>query len=71
MEHKIFFGGEFMITNSKERLLKLNEDFADQENLSKKILTKAGVVLKEKYEADILNADAFSNTDNQIWMKKI
>lgn len=70
IEHLILSGGEVIIKKTKEILLELNEDFAEQETLSKNILIKAGFVLKEKHQADILNNITFRNTYNQIWMNK-
>lgn len=66
IEHLILAGGRKSISNAKEILVEINEDFEEQKELCYKILQECGFELFLK--GDYVNKEL--NLSNQIWKKK-
>ncbi|MBW0434122.1 FkbM family methyltransferase [Leptospira yasudae] len=70
IEHLILNGGKKILKNVKQILVEINEDFQAQADLTKKILSKSGLVLSKKKGSEISNTGSFKNTYNQIWTRE-
>lgn len=74
LEHLILFSGDQVLKNIQSIIIEVNENFQEQADGVKKVLTDAGLVLVDKH----LSSEEFSNTTdpqaksafNQIWMRK-
>jgi FkbM family methyltransferase len=71
IEHFILQGGLDILKNVKSILIEINDDFIDQSNDCKKILTTAGLTLVHKLHSEMTaNSNAgFGNSYNQIWIR--
>jgi len=70
IEHLILRGGEKVLSNTKELLIEINEQFTKQTSESSKLLNDLGFILKEKKRSDLFDKTEFSSSYNQIWVKK-
>lgn len=71
LEHFILKGGSSVLNTIKGILIEVNDDFIDQAEQCKTLLTNAGLKLKEKRHSDeIDNSESeFQNVYNQIWVR--
>ena len=71
IEHLILSGGTGVLQDIKSILIEVNDDFHEQADQCQSLLTKAGLVLKEKRHSEMIAASAsgFQNTYNQIWIR--
>lgn len=72
IEHLILSGGEEVLSAVKGILFEVNDTFEEQATQCSKLLNKAGLVLREKRQSDMV-ADAeagFQNAFNQIWVRE-
>ncbi len=71
IEHLILMGGPVVLQGIKGILIEVNDDFHEQADQCKSLLTKAGLVLKEKRHSDMFAASTsvFQNSYNQIWVR--
>ena len=70
IEQLILSGGKKILRNVKSLLIEVNDDFSAQEEEVSNILTKAGLVLKEKRHSDLFSdSKTFGNLYNQIWSR--
>ena len=67
IEHLILKGGASMLRNVKGMLIEINEEFEKQSVNSTQCLGEAGLVLKEKRQADMFKNSPYANSYNQIW----
>ncbi|WP_078129403.1 FkbM family methyltransferase [Leptospira alexanderi] len=70
IEHVILKGGKNVLKNVKEILVEINENFTEQFDISRSVLERAGLVLKNKADSTVFNSGSFQNTYNQIWIRK-
>ena len=70
LEHFILKGGLAVLQNIKEILIEVNDDFLEQADECRTLLTQAGLVLKEKRHSEYIasNTQGFQNSYNQIWI---
>ena len=68
IEHLILNGGTEVLKNVKGVLIEVNDAFQEQSSQCKLLLTKAGLVLKEKRQSEIVSVSTagFQNVFNQI-----
>ena len=71
IEHLILNGGTQVLRNVKGVLIEVNDAFHEQSSQCQLLLTKAGLVLKEKRQSEMVSAytTGFQNTFNQIWVR--
>jgi FkbM family methyltransferase len=71
IEHLILHGGPIVLQNIKGILIEVNDAFEEQAHQCQLLLTKAGLVLKDKRQSEIIAAstDGFQNAYNQIWAR--
>jgi hypothetical protein len=71
LEHFILKGGFSVLSQVKQVLIEVNDDFHEQSEQCHSLLTKAGLILKEKRHSDMIsNATLeWQNTYNQIWVR--
>lgn len=71
IEHLILKGGTGVLNGLKGILIEVNDDFHEQADQCQSLLTKAGLVLKEKRHSEMIatSASGFHNTYNQIWVR--
>lgn len=71
LEHFILKGGTEVLLRIKGILIEINDDFNEQAEHCYKLLSEAGLVLKEKRHSEIIeNSTAgFQNSYNQIWIR--
>jgi FkbM family methyltransferase len=71
LEHFILKGSTNVLQNIKEILIEVNDDFTEQAESCKKLLTEAGLVLKDKLHSDMIatSTAGFQNSYNQIWIR--
>ncbi len=72
LEHFILKGGANILSKIKSIIIEVNDDFIEQAEQCNKLLTEAGLTLKEKKHSDIIagSNDGFQNSYNQIWVKE-
>jgi FkbM family methyltransferase len=72
LEHFILKGGLSVLQGIKEILIEINDDFLEQANACRDLLTQAGLSLKEKRHSDMIanNTYGFQNSYNQIWTRQ-
>ena len=70
IEHLILNGGTEVLKNVKGVLIEVNDAFQEQSSQCKLLLTKAGLVLKEKRQSEMVSSSTlgFQNAFNQIWV---
>lgn len=71
LEHFIIKGGPGVLQDIKGILIEINDDFHEQAAQCRKLLSEAGLVLKEKRHSEMFESSTsgFQNTYNQIWMR--
>ena len=71
LEHFILKVGVSVLKNVREILIEVNDDFHEQAEQCRNLLTKAGLVLKEKRHSEMIatNTQGFQNSYNQIWAR--
>lgn len=71
LEHFILKGGKSVLQNIKGILIEVNDDFHEQADVCRTLLSEAGLVLKEKRHSEYIetNTQGFQNTYNQIWSR--
>lgn len=71
IEHVILKGGIGVLERIKGILIEVNDDFREQAEQCRSILTEVGLVLKEKRHSDEIDGSTsgFQNTYNQIWIR--
>jgi FkbM family methyltransferase len=67
IEHLILKGGGSVLDKVHGVLVEINEAFNEQVVQSTRYLTEAGLVMKEKRQADMFANSQFKTTYNQIW----
>jgi FkbM family methyltransferase len=70
IEHFILQGGPAVLSQVKGMLVEINDDFTEQAKQSKKTLEYAGLTLMEKRHSEMFEGTKFSNSYNQIWVRK-
>jgi hypothetical protein len=70
LEHFILKGGAVVLLEVKEILIEVNDDFHEQAEQCRQLLTDSGFVLKEKCHSEIIanSTTGFQNSYNQIWI---
>jgi FkbM family methyltransferase len=71
LEHFILKGGKNVLKQVTGVLIEVNDDFQAQADECNKLLTDAGLTLKEKRHSDMIanNEYGFQNSYNQIWIR--
>jgi len=71
LEHFILKGGTSVISQIKEIIIEVNDDFVEQAEQCQSLLKQAGLTLKEKRHSDMIASSTvgFQNSYNQIWVK--
>lgn len=69
LEHFILKGGSQTLTQIKGILIEVNDGFYEQASTCSKLLTDAGLILREKRHSEMFADSAFANTYNQIWIR--
>lgn len=71
LEHIILGGGAAVLRGVQEVLIEVNDDFHEQAERCRTLLSEAGLVLKEKRHSDIVGGSdsGFQNCYNQIWIR--
>ena len=71
LEHFILKGGVYVLSQVKEILIEVNDDFVEQAEQCNALLKQAGLTLKEKRHSDMFASSTvdFQNSYNQIWVK--
>ena len=72
IEHLILSGGEKVLSTVKGILIEVNDAFEEQATQCSTLLNKAGLVLREKRQSDMVadSAAGFQNAFNQIWVRE-
>ena len=70
LEHFLLQGGPKVLKRIKGILIEINDDFAEQAGLAKKLLESAGLELLEKRYSEMFEESKFQNLYNQIWIRK-
>ena len=70
IEHLILNGGTQVLRNVKGVLIEVNDAFQEQSSQCQLLLTKAGLVMKEKRQSEMVYASSlgFQDSFNQIWV---
>jgi FkbM family methyltransferase len=71
IEHLILKGGASVLRNVDGVLIEINEEFEKQSVNSARYLSEAGLVLKEKRQADMFKNGPYKNSYNQIWHRSL
>lgn len=71
IEHLILSSGADVLRKTQGVLIEVNEAFHEQASMCEKLLTLAGLVLKEKRQSEMIatSNSGFQNTFNQIWTR--
>lgn len=71
LEHFILKGGQAVLRSVKGMLIEVNDDFHEQAEQCHKLLSEAGLVLKEKRNSEMIanSTTGFQNCYNQIWIR--
>jgi FkbM family methyltransferase len=71
IEHLILGGGESILKKIKGILIEVNDDFHEQASQCELLLSKAGLVLKDKLHSEYVASSTagFQNSFNQIWIR--
>lgn len=70
IEHIILRGGTRVLAGIRGILLEINDGFTAQAEESRRLLQGAGLSLKAKLHAPMIEVSAFANAYNQIWIRK-
>ena len=69
LEHFILDGGTSVLSQVSEVLVEVNDDFQEQAEQCSRLLTQAGLELKDKQHSEIVESSEYQNTFNQIWKR--
>ena len=71
IEHLILKGGTDILKKIKGILIEVNDDFHEQAIQCELLLSKAGLVLKDKLHSEYVASSnaGFQNSFNQIWVR--
>jgi FkbM family methyltransferase len=71
LEHFILKGGKSVLSKINEILIEVNDDFLEQADQCREVLTECGLFMKEKKHSEIIasNTQGFENSYNQIWCR--
>ena len=71
-EHYLLRGGSCVLSGIQGILVEINDDFAEQAEVSEKLLEKAGLTLLEKHHYLMFegSVSGFQKTYNKIWGRK-
>lgn len=72
IEHLILKGGSNVLRGIKGILIEVNDAFQEQASQCHLLLTKAGLILKDKRQSEMIAAssEGFQNAYNQIWVRQ-
>ena len=70
LEHIILRGGAQVLSGLKGILLEINDDFKAQVEESRRLLESAGLTMKDKLHAPLMENSVFAKVYNQIWVRK-
>lgn len=72
LEHFILKGGISVLSKIKGILIEINDEFQEQSEICKLLLTNAGLTLQKKHQSEMmLNPKrGFQNSYNQIWSRE-
>ncbi len=72
LEHFILKGGSDVLRSIAGILIEVNDDFHEQAEQCRKLLSEAGLTLREKRHSEIITGSTagFQNTYNQIWARQ-
>ena len=70
IEHFILQSGPAVLSQVEGILVEINDDFAEQAEVSKKLLERAGLEFLEKRHSEMFEGSKFKNLYNQIWVRK-
>jgi len=70
IEHIILRGGSRLLARVRGILLEINDGFAAQAEESRRLMQGAGLTLKAKLHAPMIEQSAFANVYNQIWIRE-
>lgn len=72
IEHLILSGGEEVLSAVKGVLIEVNDAFEEQATQCAALLSKAGLVLRDKRQSDMIAVSdvGFQNVFNQIWVRE-
>jgi FkbM family methyltransferase len=72
IEHLILKGGPSVLRGIKGILIEVNDAFQEQASQCHALLTKAGLILKDKRQSEMIAAstEGFQNAYNQIWVRE-
>ena len=70
IEHFLLQGGSRVLNKIQGILVEINDDFAEQAEVSKKLLERAGLEFLEKRHSEMFEGSKFKNLYNQIWVRK-
>ena len=72
IEHLILSGGEEVLSAVKGVLIEVNDAFEEQATQCATLLSKAGLVLRDKRQSDMVavSGAGFKNAFNQIWVRE-
>jgi FkbM family methyltransferase len=71
IEHLILKGGRNVLSNVKGVLIEIDEDFEVQVEDTRRYLSEAGLVLKEKRQSEMFKDGPYKNIYNQIWYRPL
>ena len=71
IEHLILGGGESILKKIKGILIEVNDDFHEQASQCELLLSKAGLILKDKLHSEYVASSTagFQNSFNQVWIR--
>lgn len=71
IEHLILSGGADILSKTQGVLIEVNEAFQEQAAMCERLLTQAGLVLKEKRQSEMISTSnsGFQAAFNQIWTR--
>ena len=70
IEHVILRGGTKVLAGIQGILIEINDGFEEQEKESERLLSRAGLKLKEKLHAPMFEDSKFAAIFNQIWVRE-
>ena len=70
IEHFLLQGGSQVLKKIQGILVEINDDFAEQAEVSKKLLERAGLEFLDKRHSEMFEGSKFKNLYNQIWVRK-
>ena len=70
IEHFLLRGGRKILKQIQGILVEINDDFAEQAELSKQLLDEAGLTLLENRHSEMFEGSKFQSFYNQIWICK-